>query len=300
MKPKPPAAETPIAWETDALDWSRTAGHADRLLAAVDIRKKRQRRRRRKIGGAAAVVFIGLLCWINVARPDRETALVATGTHTVTTPERRMLPDGSTVELKPGAAIVVNFSASSAGSRSIELTKGEVLFQVEKDPARPFVVTAGGIQFRAIGTAFTVDVRASSVEMLVTEGRVSVEKPVPTGTAVADSIATVGAGHRVELAFAQVATAEVVPTSSAETAEKLAWRVPRIEFNETPLWKVVSLLNQHSSSKISLASDSLGRLEISGALRADNIEPLLSVLESNYNIQVVRSAGREIELRQLP
>jgi transmembrane sensor len=136
--------------------------------------------------------------------------------------------------------------------------------------------------------------------MLVTEGRVSVEKPVPTGTAVADPIATVGAGHKVELAFAQNATAEVVPTPSTEIAEKLAWRVPRIEFNETPLWKVVSLLNQHSSSKISLASDRLGRLEISGALRADNIEPLLSILESNYNIQVVRGDGREIELRQAP
>ena len=101
----------------------------------------------------------------------------------------------------------------------------------------------------------------------------------------------------VDLTHPLVAPA-VNPLTTAETSERLVWRVPRLEFNETPLWEVVSLINQHSRSRISLANADLGRLEISGALRADNIEPLLHMLEANYRIKVVHRTLDDIELRR--
>lgn len=81
------------------------------------------------------------------------------------------LADGTEVRLNAGSEIVERFSADE---RRVELTRGEAHFTVTKDPARPFVVDAGGLRVRAIGTAFNVSRAAARTEVLVTEGRVAV------------------------------------------------------------------------------------------------------------------------------
>lgn len=308
MKAKPPAPAASVKWDSDPLTWTRSGGHADQLLVAIEVRKKRRRRRRIASAGGAAVLLFGLFLFLAFPRPVSEPMLVPSGKALVTVPERRTLPDGSTVEFKPGAEITVSFSPEL---RRVALIKGEALFQVAKNPNRPFVVEAGGIRFRAVGTAFNVSLGSTSVEMLVTEGRVAVERPLglslvdvpqshdpPSDIGPLSSEITVDAGNRVVVEIAQPVVPAIIPTTAIETGEKLAWRVPRLEFNETPLWEVVSMLNQYSGARISLANSELGRVEISGALRADNIEPLLQTLEANYQIQVVRRPSGEIELKQ--
>jgi ferric-dicitrate binding protein FerR (iron transport regulator) len=117
--------------------------------------------------------------------------------------------------------------------------------------------------------------------------------------ATRDMVPTVAAGNRVVVNLAQPAVVPVItPTTEAEVGSKLAWRVPRLEFNETALSEVVGLLNRQSGNRINLASPELGRVEISGALRADNIEPLLQMLETNYGIRVVRAPDGRIELQR--
>ena len=53
---------------------------------------------------------------------------------------------------------------------------GEAYFTVAKNPGRPFVVAAGGVGVRAVGTAFNVRLDSDAVEVLVTEGRVQVSR----------------------------------------------------------------------------------------------------------------------------
>src|SRR5437660_1453063 len=67
-------------------------------------------------------------------------------------PEKQILADGSVVELKSGAEIAVDFTGAY---RRVALKRGEAHFQVAHQ-SRPFVVTAGPIEFRAVGTAFAV------------------------------------------------------------------------------------------------------------------------------------------------
>ena len=305
MKPEPTAAK----WEEQPLEWARTGGHGDLLRAALAHRLRRQRRWRIAGSGALVAVVAAGLAWQSVWLSPRYGAEVANSAAmasraVVTVPERGTLADGSIVELKPGADIVVQFSAGPFGPRRIALRAGEAHFQVARDADRPFLVEAGGVTFRAVGTAFSVEVAEKSVEMIVTEGTVAVDrKPEsPPATALApppETLATVTAGNRVRLDLAGLVGAPaVLPVTADEAGEKLAWRVPRLEFNETPLWEAVSLINQHAKSRISLAHPDLGRLEISGVLRADNVEPLLRMLEANYRIEVVRRTSGEIELKR--
>lgn len=87
------------------------------------------------------------------------------------------LADGSKVQLNTDSAVIVNFSREE---RRVRLERGEAHFTVAKDPARPFIVMAGGIDVRAVGTAFNVRLLSDSVDVLVTDGKVAVGAAVTT------------------------------------------------------------------------------------------------------------------------
>ncbi|HYG28420.1 MAG TPA: FecR domain-containing protein, partial [Caulobacteraceae bacterium] len=105
------------------------------------------------------------VAWLARPRAIRGTALG----------ERRVvaLEDGSRVELNTDSRIEVAYAEDQ---RRIVLLKGEALFEVAKDPSRPFVVMANGAEVRAIGTAFNIRLREKLVELTVTEGVVSVKE----------------------------------------------------------------------------------------------------------------------------
>jgi transmembrane sensor len=294
MTPEPPPPPGPPRWEENPLEWPRASGHVDALLAAVAVRERR--RRRRLLAGTAAVFALACVGVFTVTRSPRAPDAPRT---VVTAPERRPLPDGTLVELRPGAELVVDFTAASAGPRRVALLHGEALFHVAKDPARPFIVSAGGSAFRAVGTAFSVNLAPDSVALLVTEGRVAVEpaRPDATPPATAAPAPVIAAGFRAVISPDSSAPPAVAPVSPADTQSALAWRVPRLEFSATPLTEVVRLLNEHSGRRLRLATPDLGRVEISGALRANNLEPLFQILRATYRIEAAESPDGTLVLR---
>ena len=128
--------------------------------------------------------------------------------------ERRVLDDGSVIELNRGARITVDFSP---GLRRVRLERGEAHFVVAKDAARPFVVEAAGVTARAVGTAFNVRLAATDVEIIVAEGRVAV-------------------GSESAAADVSPAPTVVVTTASAEEiARALAWQAPLLRLGGATL-----------------------------------------------------------------
>ncbi len=83
------------------------------------------------------------------------------------------LKDGSTVLLKPGSTL--KYTAFSGNKRTVFL-EGEGFFDVTKDPSKPFMVYAGNIVVKVVGTSFNVisgsDIQASNVT--VSSGKVQV------------------------------------------------------------------------------------------------------------------------------
>ncbi|MGH7956227.1 MAG: FecR family protein [Opitutaceae bacterium] len=91
----------------------------------------------------------------------------------VTRQQRQTLADGSVVELNAGADILVDFSPAR---RSVRLVRSEAHFAVATDATRPFVVSAGGVEVRAVGTEFAVRFGSQEIAVLVTEGQVAVAR----------------------------------------------------------------------------------------------------------------------------
>ena len=279
---------------------------------------RRQRRRRHVVALAVCALLVAgsvLFRENRSARPTDSVAVRAGGV--LRAPETRTLPDGSTVELKPGAEIAVHFAPAL---RRIVLLQGEAHFQVLNDPARPFAVDAGAVHVRAVGTAFSVHREARQIDVVVTEGRIAVERPasesvitnsgnapLPSAASV-ETIATAGAGERVvwqATLDASPAKAEVFAISSTDLADRLAWREPRIEFSDTPLAEAVAMMNQAGRAPGALpvvidpSAVALAREPISGLFRPDNTDAFVRVLELSLPVHAERRDGR-IVLRTRP
>ena len=80
------------------------------------------------------------------------------------------LADGSTVQLNTNSQVKVEYNQ---GYRNIHLLQGQAYFEVAKNTEHPFRVYAGNGRVQALGTAFTLYLQDSSLNVLVTEGKVA-------------------------------------------------------------------------------------------------------------------------------
>jgi len=80
---------------------------------------------------------------------------------------RVTLADGSTAAINSNSKLGVKILGDE---RRIRIEKGEAWFQVTKDQQRPFIVEAGNVRVRAVGTAFSVRRRGDGAQVLVSEG----------------------------------------------------------------------------------------------------------------------------------
>ena len=166
------------AWSTFEGPQRAAAQHA--MMHGIAARVKHRRRRRihnaLTATAACAIATLALVTWRHThdddAPPPAGVVLVR--------PERLALADGSLVDIKPGTVIDVRYDSST---RLVILSGGGAHFQVRKGEPRPFVVMAGGMEARAVGTAFVVQLDVEQVEVLVTEGQVAIDKAAASQTA---------------------------------------------------------------------------------------------------------------------
>lgn len=289
-------ASLEAAWKL--LDNPRADGAAESFRAELRILERRQTRRRWAIGGSSlAAACLAVLLW---QRPIQSIdSLPVASTAQVFQMPRQVLPDGSVVELRYGAAISVEYVDAL---RRVVLEKGEAHFQVARNPERPFVVSAGGIEVRAVGTAFSVNRNQAQVEVVVTHGRVAVEKgaaalansgaATPAVPGPVDTIATLDAGHCVvvDLAPQAQAAAQVASLSATELRERVAWRLPRLEFTDTTMAEAVALFNRNNRIQLQISGEKLAHLRVAGVFRSDNIDGFVDLLETSFGVRATRSS----------
>jgi transmembrane sensor len=246
---------------------------------------------------AAAAVALGLAVWWSpAARPPADATLA----FEAAAYRQETLPDGSVVDLNRGAHVVVQFSAAE---RRVLLVQGEAQFAVAKNPLRPFVVRAGGVDVRAVGTAFNVKLAGPNLEVLVTEGTVQVSRPAVGAAATAAPpqasvvLATISAGQRTVIPVAgPIASPVVVPASEREIAQLLGWQPRLLDFESTSLAEVVATFNRHNTLRLVIGDDALRTLPIVASIRSDNVEGFVRMLEATMGVRAERRQAGEIVL----
>jgi transmembrane sensor len=199
------------------------------------------------------------------------------------------LPDGSRATLNTDSEIRV---AVTEARRQIDLEEGEAFFEVAKDPNRPFVVVAGDTRVTAVGTKFSVRRLREDVQVVVTEGKVRVERAAASDHAPALQL---GAG-RVARVGAAGTLVEDKPLPEAE--EILSWRSGYVVFKNTTLADAVAEFNRYNDKKLVIEDAAVAGIRIGGNFRSTNAEAFVRLLQEGFPIRV-EDDGRRIVLSQI-
>ena len=236
---------------------------------------------------AAAALAVGLFVW---SRPlPADPTLSAPALSATTTPRLVTLSDGTVVQLNTGGEVSERFTAAT---RHVTLTRGEAHFAVAKNPARPFIVQAGSLQVRAVGTAFNINLQSAAVDVIVTEGRVQ----LTTGTPDAPAL---NAGERATLRRAAAGpTLVVARIGAAAITQTLAWREPLMRLGGATLAELAAEFERATGRRLVLADPALADLRFGGRFRADDIDGFTHLLATTLDLNVERAADGAIVLRK--
>jgi transmembrane sensor len=210
------------------------------------------RSRRWWAGGAAAAALIAIGGAIALQPPPAQRIETVLG-------EVRQVPlaDGSTATVNTATALEVKLRRDG---RQIALDHGEAWFEVARDPARPFVVSAGNVRARAIGTAFSVRRTQAGADVQVTHGVVEVWRAGEEGTA-----RRVSAGTRAFVAYGGAAAAVVQADAGIENS--LAWRSGELVFDGDTLAAAAAEFNRYNDVKVRIEGPALAAETFVGRFR---------------------------------
>lgn len=219
----------------------RVSGAGFRGLRPEDSSKTTNWPRRRVVlagSMAASIAFVfGVAMWQSGFQPD--TATKAAYATSVGQTREVLLSDGSIITLNTNSSVSVEFTKAT---RKIRLVRGEALFDVAKNKQRPFVVSVGDTEVRAVGTSFTVSMLPRRpIQVLVREGIVEVKR--------ADtSPVWVGASTRAVAAPDAPIVAQSI--TSNQLTRDLAWQYGRIALDNRTLQDAAEEFSRYSEVRI--------------------------------------------------
>src|SRR5580700_270630 len=190
---------------------------------------------------------------------------------------RVTLPDGSSMLLNTASRAALHFSERA---REVTLLEGEGLFEVTKDPARAFIVRAGAVSVRAVGTAFAVRALNERVDVTVAEGVVEVAESKVSSqpqTVSADEAASISASEGVK----------VERITHAQVERHLAWRDGMLSFDGERLSEAVEEINRHNDLKILIDDPALAGRPVVGIFRSSDTEGFAQTVAAALGAQSI-------------
>lgn len=240
---------------------------------------------------AAACVAVAVLGFFLFPNGEPEVSLISASYTTAHGEVKTVtLVDGTHVTLAPSTQLQVTYSDTL---RSVELSRGEGMFEVAKNPEKPFVVHAGKTETRVLGTVFTVGRRSTKVTVAVKEGRVQVDGRAAAGSSVTERrVLTPG---KAVVATLSGKVGEVITIDPSEVG---SWKEGRLVFSDTSLKEIVEDVNQYSVQKVLIEGADTAKLRVSIAFDVADIDAMLSDLAEVLDLTIDRSREGYIVLKQ--
>lgn len=233
------------------------------------------------LSAAAATFCIAVLAVWFVVSPSRyETGLG----------EQRsvVLDDGSIVTLNTSSRIEVVYAKRT---RFIRLVRGEALFDVAHDPARPFDVSVGTALVRAVGTQFNIDRRTDRATVTVVEGSVQVipKHESQQGSKAGSNDPSLEPVSEVIAAAQRIVVTESgmsPPERLADVAPVTAWTQRQLVFENRSLSEVAAEFNRYNRHRILIESDELQTQQVTGVFLAHDASSFLAFVSGIPGVRV--------------
>jgi len=241
---------------------------------------------RRLTAGAYGAVLLAVIASVGIG-------FIHTRNHLSTTVgEIRQVPlnDGSRVTLNTGSRIDVEYEAQV---RIVRLESGEALFEVAKDPKRPFVVQAGNMRVRAVGTAFLVRRRSDDdVDVTVTTGTVDVWYETHRESAV-----RLKAGTATSLSGKTIAPPQDLTALQIERA--IDWKSGVVDLGGRTLGEAAAEINRYNKRSVVITDSRLAAQTLVGNVGTADPVAFAEAAAAMFDARV-RNEGDRIILEPLP
>ncbi|MGE6781670.1 FecR family protein [Ensifer adhaerens] len=278
------------SWETALKTWQllgEVAPVHEHLWrgARSQIAREPSSRRRVARGLAAGAVAFALAACLTLFVTLPSLILWWQADHLTDTAQSRTiaLADGTTIEMGGGSAIATEINADT---RHVRLLKGEAYFNVARDPRRPFVVEAGGVEVSVLGTAFDVQLASTETTVELAHGTVAV------------SFNGDARKQNFELAPGEMATVNhatgAVSRGAIAPDEIGAWRSGRMFVNNVTVAAAVERLQRYHSAWITIPQPGLAGRRVTGVYDLKDPDRALQALVQPFGgkVREVTSYGR--------
>ena len=236
-----------------------------RFNEAHCIVQKPRRRVLPWVSGIVAAAAAVVLCVLLFRDNDQQIQLMASAEV-----QEFVLPDGSEVTLTPGSRLTYN----EKSPRNTHL-EGKAFFEVARDEAVPFEITADGAFVRVLGTKFMVDAGSSVKEVYVTEGKVLFAK--------SSDVEGVILTKDMQATLSQ---SDQLPVIAVEAdVNTIAWQRGSFVFDKTPLKEVLKTLSEHY--KVSFAATDMDK-HLSGEFSTEDLDLIISLIESALDVHIIK------------
>jgi transmembrane sensor len=190
------------------------------------------------------------------------------------------LPDGSVVTLNKNSSLVYPDKFEEQ-ERPVTLN-GEAFFNVTPDKKKPFIIHVNDVTIRVVGTSFNVRSENGRTEVIVETGIVQVMRK----------------GKIVELKPKEKTSIDQQDSALVKETEKEQlynyYRTKEFVCDNTPLWKLVQVLNEAYHANIVIGRDELKTLPISTTFSNESLDQVLEVIRLTFGIAVQQTQDKII------
>jgi transmembrane sensor len=269
-----PQAAAPVEFDENAA-WKRMQARMhvheqtyDAAHTAPVVRSLWQRFTPARIAASVALV-IGIAATLYFVSKDdvqaQQRSLAATDK-----PVESRLSDGSNVHLNCDTRL--DYPENFTGNNREVTLSGEAFFNVQRDVKKPFIIHAGPVDVRVLGTSFNVKAYPGREEVLV-----SVESGKVRCAAGNDSIELIAGEEGIYNIRTKQLRRNVMDNPNA-----FAFRTRKLKFNNTPLSKVVADLGDAYNVIFIIKNPALKTCTINTAYTNIELAEVLTRLRDGY------------------
>jgi transmembrane sensor len=208
--------------------------------------------------------------------------------------DQTMLADGSVLRIGPNTQLRWAFDADR---RLIVLGRGEAMFEVAKDPRRPFIVTTSAGDVRAIGTQFGVSLmNASTAVVTVAHGKVAVSRSNQgrsDGDGEAGAVTELVADQQMVMSAAGGAQ----PVAKVDASRELQWATGYYEFRGETVGQAIDEFNRRNKLQVVMSDPAIGAIAMPfTTVKLDDPESFAAMLAARPDVQVAYESANVIRL----
>ena len=196
--------------------------------------------------------------------------------------EKVILNDGTIVWLNTGSKLVYYEKENEVRHAELE---GEALFEVAKDPNKPFMIDCGTMTVKVLGTSFNIKTKKNKIELELLTGQVHLSsKNDKTGIHV---------DPKQKVIYSSNGEVEKLPWIEVEIKDIIATTEYNMQFENTTMDKVLDKIKKKFNADFTIENSQVNNCRITADFTDKSLDKTMSMISELLDIKY------EIEKREV-